>query len=198
MRLTTDLLSITMASLTLTKSADLQIPKLNATNYKPWKELVTAALEGRGVWEYAEGISQSPKMVVIERYYSRIMPLPLVLLRAPSLTFNWATLRALPMPKRSGLPSTKYTNLTIARGSRDFSPNLSVSDRLRRSTKPYKLSRLQSEIRSLDAESKPSDTLKTEMLLGSLGPEYDATIPCVTDTGGLGTFPDPGHCQGIL
>ena len=50
-----------MASLTLAKPADLQIPKLSATNYKPWKELITAALERRGVWEYVEGTIGKPE-----------------------------------------------------------------------------------------------------------------------------------------
>ena len=51
---------ITMASLTLAKPADLTIPKLTTDNYKPWKELVMAALEGRGVWEYADGTEAEP------------------------------------------------------------------------------------------------------------------------------------------
>jgi len=49
-----------MATLTLARPADLQIPKLVTTNYRPWKELTTTALSGRGVWEHAEGTSEKP------------------------------------------------------------------------------------------------------------------------------------------
>ena len=50
-----------------------------------------------------------------------------------------------------------------------------------------KLSRLQSEIGSLDAQLKLSDTLKTETLLSSLGPEYDATMAGL-DVNGTASF----------
>jgi hypothetical protein len=50
-----------MASLVAAKPADLTIPKLTNDNYKPWRELVVAALEGRGVWEYAEGTQALPE-----------------------------------------------------------------------------------------------------------------------------------------
>jgi hypothetical protein len=39
-----------------------------------------------------------------------------------------------------------------------------------------KLICLQSEIRNLDSTSKPSDTIKTETLLASLGLEYEPTL----------------------
>ena len=39
--------------LTAAKPADLQVPRLSATNYKLWSELITEALNGRGVWDYA-------------------------------------------------------------------------------------------------------------------------------------------------
>jgi gag-polypeptide of LTR copia-type len=44
-----------MATLTAAKPADLTIPKLSSGNYKVWSELMVKALEGRGVWDYAEG-----------------------------------------------------------------------------------------------------------------------------------------------
>jgi gag-polypeptide of LTR copia-type len=44
-----------MAILTAAKPADLTIPKLSSGNYKVWSELIVEALEGRGVWDYAEG-----------------------------------------------------------------------------------------------------------------------------------------------
>jgi hypothetical protein len=43
-----------MATLTAAKPADLTIPKLSSGNYKVWNELMVKALEGRGVWDYAE------------------------------------------------------------------------------------------------------------------------------------------------
>jgi hypothetical protein len=44
-----------MATLTAAKPADLTISKLSSGNYKVWSELIVEALEGRGVWDYAEG-----------------------------------------------------------------------------------------------------------------------------------------------
>jgi hypothetical protein len=43
-----------MATLTAAKPADLTIPKLSSGNYKIWSKLMVKALEGRGVWDYAE------------------------------------------------------------------------------------------------------------------------------------------------
>jgi len=50
-----------MAALTASKPADLQIPKLTASNYKTWSELITEALKGRAVWKYAQGEVASPE-----------------------------------------------------------------------------------------------------------------------------------------
>ena len=41
-----------MATLTASKPADLQIPKLTTSNYKVWSEVTTEALKGRAVEEY--------------------------------------------------------------------------------------------------------------------------------------------------
>jgi hypothetical protein len=38
-----------MATLTASRPAELQIPKLTANNYKVWSELITESLNGRGV-----------------------------------------------------------------------------------------------------------------------------------------------------
>ena len=50
-----------MATLIASKPADLQIPKLTASNYKVWSELTTEALKGRAVWEYARGEVARPE-----------------------------------------------------------------------------------------------------------------------------------------
>ena len=50
-----------MATLIASKPADLQIPKLTASNYKVWSELTTKALKGRAVWEYAQREVAKPK-----------------------------------------------------------------------------------------------------------------------------------------
>ena len=50
-----------MATLVAARPADLQIPRLTAANYRVWNELVVEALEGRGVWKYAEGLIEEPK-----------------------------------------------------------------------------------------------------------------------------------------
>src|ERR1700678_2092149 len=49
-----------MGKLIAAKPADLQVPRLSATNYKLWSELITEALKGRGVWDYAQGTIKEP------------------------------------------------------------------------------------------------------------------------------------------
>ena len=49
-----------MGKLIAAKPADLQVPKLTATNYKPWSELITEALDGRGVWDYTQELIEEP------------------------------------------------------------------------------------------------------------------------------------------
>ena len=49
-----------MGKLIAAKPADLQVPRLSATNYKLWSELITKALKGRGVWENTQGTVEEP------------------------------------------------------------------------------------------------------------------------------------------
>jgi hypothetical protein len=49
-----------MGLLTVAKPADLTISKLSTDNYKVWGELIIEALEGRGVWDYVEGLMNKP------------------------------------------------------------------------------------------------------------------------------------------
>jgi hypothetical protein len=49
-----------MGKLTAARPADLQVPRLSTTNYRLWSELITEALEGRGVWDYAQGAIDEP------------------------------------------------------------------------------------------------------------------------------------------
>ena len=49
-----------MGKLIAAKPADLQVPRLSVGNYKLWSELITEALEGRGVWDYAQGTVEEP------------------------------------------------------------------------------------------------------------------------------------------
>lgn len=49
-----------MALYTVARPADLTVPKLASGNYKVWSELIVEALEGRGVWGYAEGLNTKP------------------------------------------------------------------------------------------------------------------------------------------
>src|SRR5271156_1216634 len=49
-----------MGKLIAAKPADLQVPRLSVLNYKLWSELITEALEGRGVWDYAQGAGEEP------------------------------------------------------------------------------------------------------------------------------------------
>ena len=50
-----------MGKLVAAKPADLQVPRLTSANYKLWSELITEALEGRGVWAYAQGLIEEPE-----------------------------------------------------------------------------------------------------------------------------------------
>jgi hypothetical protein len=49
-----------MGKLTAARPADLQVPKLTAINYKLWSELIIEGLEGRGVWDYTQGLIEEP------------------------------------------------------------------------------------------------------------------------------------------
>ena len=49
-----------MGKLIAAKPTDLQVPRLSVGNYKLWSELITEALEGRGVWDYAQGTVEEP------------------------------------------------------------------------------------------------------------------------------------------
>src|SRR5271155_5272596 len=49
-----------MGILKAVKAADITISKLSQDNYKVWQELMTEALERRGVWEYVEGTADEP------------------------------------------------------------------------------------------------------------------------------------------
>ena len=51
-----------MGKLIAAKPADLQVPRLSATNYKLWSELITEALKERGVWDYAQGTVKEPSL----------------------------------------------------------------------------------------------------------------------------------------
>ena len=51
-----------MGKLTAARPADLQIPRLTSANYKPWSELITEALEGRGLWDYTQGLVEEPEL----------------------------------------------------------------------------------------------------------------------------------------
>ena len=50
-----------MSTLTAARPTDLQVPKLNTSNYKVWSELITEALKGRAIWQYAQGEVDEPK-----------------------------------------------------------------------------------------------------------------------------------------
>lgn len=50
-----------------------------------------------------------------------------------------------------------------------------------------KLTRLQSKIGKIDADSRPSDPIKIEALLAGLGPEYEATLAAI-DASGSASF----------
>jgi hypothetical protein len=179
-----------MSTLILAKPADIQIPKLTTANYRIWKELSIAALSGRGVWEYAEGTIKEPDD------------------EKEKLTWRQNNAVAMGIIK-SALSEAQIGHvmgLSNAKAVWDKLKNVHESDNRARvkglltefmkfrmdstiEEGASKLSRLQSEIGILKDKAQPSDDIKIEVLLGSLGPEYDATLAGL-DASSTATFED--------
>jgi hypothetical protein len=167
-----------MGKLIAAKPADLQVPRLSITNYKLWSELITEALEGRGVWVYAQGTVEEPSSDEDQKRIWRQN-------NAVAVGIIKGTLSESQLGHVMGIRDAKEVWDTLKKiHQRDDSARvqslLAEFIRFRLDTtideSASKLSRIQSEIGMLDSASKPSDAIKTETLLAGLGPEYEATL----------------------
>jgi hypothetical protein len=166
-----------MGKLIAAKPADLQVPRLSTTNYKLWSELITEALEGRGVWEYAQGTVEEPDDEDQKRIWRQNNAVAVGIIKG--------TLSESQLGHVMGMRDAKEVWDTLKKiHQRDdyarVQSLLAEFIRFRLDTTidegASKLSRIQSEIGMLDSASKPSDAIKTETLLAGLGPEYEATL----------------------
>jgi hypothetical protein len=166
-----------MATLTASKPADLQIPKLTDSNYKVWSELTTEALKGRAVWEYAQGEVERPE----EKDQLQI----------------WVQNNAIASGiMKGGLTDTQLGHVIGIGNAKDVWDKLKTihqSDgtaRVRSLLGEFMryrlvttiddtasaLTRIQNEVGNLKPTSKPSEDMKIEALLASLGPEYEFIV----------------------
>ena len=166
-----------MGKLIAAKPADLQVPRLSATNYKLWSELITEALEGRGVWDYAQGTIKEPSDEDEKRIWRQNSAVAVGIIKG--------TLSESQFGHVMGMRGAKEVWDTLKKiHQRDDHARvqslLAEFIKFRLDTTidegASKLSRIQSEIGMLDIASKPSDAIKTETLLAGLGPEYEATL----------------------
>jgi hypothetical protein len=166
-----------MGKLIAAKPADLQVPRLSALNYKLWSELITEALEGRGVWDYAQGIVEEPSDEDQKRVWRQNNAVAVGIIKGTLLESQlghvmgirgakevWDTLKKI--HQRDDYARVQSLLAEFIRFRLDTTIDEGAS----------KLSRIQSEIGMLDIASKPSDAIKTETLLAGLGPQYEATL----------------------
>lgn len=166
-----------MGKLTAARPADLQVPKLTATNYKLWSELITEGLEGRGVWDYALGLIEEPSDEDQKRIWRQNNAVAVGIIKG--------TLSESQLGHVMGIRGAKEVWDTLKKiHQRDDHARvqslLAEFIKFRLGTTidegASQLTRIQSEIGMLDSASKPSDAIKTETLLAGLGPEYEATL----------------------
>ena len=166
-----------MGLLTVAKPADLTIPKLQTGNYKVWRELIIEALEGRGVWDYIEGLINKPTSDDDLRVWRQNNAVATGIIKGALSESQlghvmnmrdakkvWDTLKGIHQTDDRARVRSLLSEFIRIRLVTTIDDTAST------------LSRLQSEIGNLDYISKPSDAIKTETLLAGLGPEYESTL----------------------
>jgi hypothetical protein len=152
-----------MGKLIAVRPADLQVPWLSATNYKLWSELITEALEGRGVWSYAQGTVEEPSSNEDQRRIWRQN-------NAVAVGIIKGALSESQLGHVMGIRDTKevWDTLKKIHQTDDHARVQSLLAefiRFRLDTTidegASKLTRIQSEIGMLDKSSEPSDAIKT-------------------------------------
>ena len=170
-----------MGTSDIAKLADLHIPNLTATNYKIWRELVTEALKGRGIWEYVEGDVTKPDEHARNkeqlRKWCRNNAVAVGIIKGNLSEGQlghvigmrdakevWDTLKGIHQTTDDARVQSLIAEFIQFRMSTTIDEGASM------------LTRLQNEIGILDRESKPSDVVKVQTLLAGLGSEYEATL----------------------
>jgi len=166
-----------MGLLTTAKPADLTIPKLQTGNYKVWRELIIEALEGRGVWDYVEGLISKPSSGDDLRVWRQNNAVATGIIKGAlsesqlghvmgmrDAQETWDTLQRIHQRDDSSRVQSLLAEFVKFRLDTTVDEGASY------------LTRLQSEISTLNYESRPSDTIKTETLLAGLGPEFEPTL----------------------
>jgi hypothetical protein len=166
-----------MATLTASKPADLHIPKLSASNYKVWSELTTEALKGRAVWEYTQGEVEKPH----EKDQLQIW----IQNNAIASGIIKGALSESQLGHVMGIESAKdvwdrLKTIHQSDGTARVRSLLGEFMRYRLVTTiddgASALTRIQNEIGNLKTTSMPSEDMKIEALLASLGPEYEFIV----------------------
>ena len=166
-----------MATLTASRPADLHIPKLTTSNYKVWSELITEALKGRAVWEYTQGEVARPE----DKDQLQIW----VQNNAIASGIIKGTLTDSQLGHVMGIESAqevwdKLKTIHQSDGTARVRSLLGEFMRYRLVTTiddgASALTRIQNEIGNLKTTSRPSEDMKIEALLASLGPEYEFIV----------------------
>ena len=169
-----------MATSDVAKPADLHVPKLTTSNYKIWCELVIEALEGRGIWEYVEGDVTKPQDEKDKeqlRIWRRNNAVAVGIIKGTLSDSQlghvmgmrdakevWATLKGIHQTTDDARIQSLIAEFIQFRLCTTIDEGAST------------LTRLQSEIGTLDSASKPSDAVKVQTLLAGLGSEYESTL----------------------
>lgn len=166
-----------MATLTASKPADLQIPKLTASNYKVWSELTTEALKGRAVWEYARGEVERPEGKDQLQIWVQNNAIASGIIKGALSESQLGHVMGIESAKDVW---DKLNTIHQSDGTARVRSLLGEFMRYRLVTTiddgASTLTRIQNEIGNLKVLSKPSDDMKIEALLASLGPEYESTV----------------------
>jgi hypothetical protein len=180
-----------MVGLTRIKAADVQIPKLTARNYNQWRELITPCLKGRGIWGYVVGDVKKPTDLSQQQIWTENDAIAVSIIKSSLSDAQlghvmgiddskevWDTLkRILQRDDTARLQSliAEFIKFKLSDTSIDEGAS--------------KLTHLQNEIGAIDSTSRPSEAIKVQTLLASLGPEYEI-IRTAINASGISEFED--------
>jgi hypothetical protein len=175
---------------TVARPADLTIPRLSSNNYRIWSELMIEALEGRGIWDYVEGLTSKPTAGDEYRIWRQNNAVATGIIKGALSESQlghvmgvrdakkaWDILKGIHQVDGSSRVQTLLAEFVKFRMDTTIDEGAS------------RLTRLQSEIGTLDKTSKPSDAIKTETLLAGLGREYEPTLVAL-EAGSITKFED--------
>src|SRR5271170_3543827 len=179
------------SSTTLKSWLGMNIPKLNDSNYRIWKALMSEILLAKDLKEYVDGSLTEPDEEDDKKVLKKW--------QQGNATASATIKGALTPGQLNHVVSTLNakevwdTLKTIHEANNEARVQLLLNEFIRFRIETTidegasRLNRIQQEISNLDAEVKPSDKIKTETLLCGLGPEYDS-IQVALDSATRGTF----------